>query len=58
MNPCANSGNGAIPDTADAAKKKALEAAADTTRAGLAAGDIKTAQKDASQAAAELTAVK
>ncbi|MEJ0028125.1 MAG: hypothetical protein WDN01_19025 [Rhizomicrobium sp.] len=58
MNPCANSGNGAIPDTADAAKKKKLEAAADTTRAGLAAADLKTAQKDATDAATELTAIK
>ena len=58
MNPCANAGAGAIPDTADAAKKKALEAAADTARAGLAAADLATAQKDAAGAAAALKAIK
>ena len=58
MNPCANAGAGAIPDTADAAKKKALEAAADTARAGLAAADMATAQKDAASAATALKAVK
>ena len=34
LNPCKNAGNGAIPDTTDAAKQKALEAAADKARAG------------------------
>ena len=58
MNPCANSGNGAIPDTTDAAKKTALEAAATTVNAGLAASDLATAQKDAAQAATELKAIK
>ena len=58
LNPCANAGNGAIPDTADAAKKLALEAAANTARAGLAAADMATAQKDAAAAARELKAVK
>lgn len=58
LNPCANSGAGAIPDTADAAKKTALEAAAGTARAGLAAADIKTAQKDAADTATALKAIK
>jgi hypothetical protein len=58
INPCANAGAGAIPDTADATKKAALMAAADTARAGLVAGDKATAQKAASQAAAALKAVK
>lgn len=58
LNPCANSGAGAIPDTADAAKKKALEAAAVTVTGGLAASDIKVAQKDAADAAAALKAIK
>ena len=49
LNPCANNGTGAIPDTADAARKKTLEAAADKARAGIAATDLKTAQKDASE---------
>ncbi len=58
MNPCANAGSGAIPDTMDAAKKTALEAAASTGRSGLAATDLKVAQKDAAQMAAALKAVK
>lgn len=58
MNPCANSGAGAIPDTADAAKKKALMAAADSARSGLAAHDMATAQKMAAETAAELKAIK
>ncbi|HEX2593314.1 MAG TPA: hypothetical protein VHL34_17560 [Rhizomicrobium sp.] len=47
MNPCANAGNGIIPDTADAKKKAALEAAAARARAGLATTDIPTAKADA-----------
>lgn len=58
MNPCANSGSGAIPDTADASKKKALQVAADSARAGLAAHDMATAQKKASETATELKAIK
>ena len=58
INPCAGSGSGAIPDMADAAKKKSLEDAAGTVRAGLAATDLATAQKDASDSAAQLKAIK
>ncbi len=58
MNPCANSGSGAIPDTTDTAKRNALEAAASTARSGLAATNLKVAQKDAADAAAALKAVK
>ena len=58
MNPCANSGTGAIPDTADAGKKAQLEAAATMVRSGLAAADLAMAQKDAAAAAAALTAIK
>jgi hypothetical protein len=50
MNPCAQAGNGAIPDTGDAAKKSALEAAAAKARNGLAASDLTAAKKDASDA--------
>ncbi|HEY0107352.1 MAG TPA: hypothetical protein VGB91_14825 [Rhizomicrobium sp.] len=57
LNPCANAGAGAIPDTADAAKKAALEGAADKARAGIAATDLATAQKDAGEAASALMAV-
>ena len=56
INPCANAGTGAIPDTKDAAKKKSLEAAADKTRTGLAATDVASAQKTASDVAAMLKA--
>jgi hypothetical protein len=58
INPCAGSGNGAIPDTSDAARKKALEDAANTVRAGLATSDVSIAQKAASEAASELKAIK
>ena len=54
MNPCAQSGKGAIPDTTDAAKKASLEAAAEKVRAGLAATDAKAAKADASAAGATL----
>ena len=58
LNPCAQSGNGAIPDTTDAAKKSSLEAAAAKARAGIAATDYKTAQKDAADMAAMLKPAK
>ena len=58
INPCAGSGSGAIPDTTDAAKKKELEEAANTVRAGLAATDMKTSMKAANDAATELKAMK
>ena len=58
INPCAGSGSGAIPDTSDAAKKKALEEAANTVRAGLAASDVTTAKKAASETATALKAIK
>jgi hypothetical protein len=54
MNPCANGGNGAIPDTADAAKKSMLESAAAKAREGLASNDLTAAQKSASDARALL----
>jgi hypothetical protein len=57
MNPCSADGAGAIPDS-DAAKKPALEAAAATARSGIAATDLKVAQKAAADTAAALQAVK
>jgi len=54
MNPCAQAGNGAIPDTMDAAKKKALEAAATRAREGIAASDLAAARKAAADTAAML----
>jgi hypothetical protein len=58
MNPCAHSGNGAIPDSTDAAKKKSLQAAADKAASGIAATDLATAQKDASETEAMLKPLK
>jgi len=54
LNPCAQSGLGAIPDTSDATKKSSLEAAADNARAGLASNNVKEARRDASAAASLL----
>lgn len=58
LNPCKNNGNGAIPDTADAAKKKKLEAIAASLRAGVADGTLASAQKTAAEAEASLKALK
>jgi hypothetical protein len=54
LNPCGQSGHGAIPDTSDATKKSSLEAAADKVRAGLASNNVKEARGDASGAASLL----
>jgi hypothetical protein len=54
MNPCAHSGNGAIPDSTDAAKKKSLQAAADKASSGIATTDLATAQKAATDTEAML----
>src|SRR2546423_1794048 len=40
LNPCAQGGSGAIPDTTDAARKSSLEAAAAKARSGIAANDM------------------
>jgi hypothetical protein len=58
LNPCAQSGKGAIPDTTEPAKKASLEAAAEKVRAGLAASDLKAAKADASAAGSMLRAGK
>ncbi|HEX3430669.1 MAG TPA: hypothetical protein VHT03_07265 [Rhizomicrobium sp.] len=58
MNPCANSGGGAIPDSTSAATKRALEGALAKANDGIAASDLATAQKDASAAAAMLKSAK
>jgi hypothetical protein len=54
INPCAHNGNGAIPDTADAAKKAKLQAAADKAESGIAATDLAAAQKAATDTATML----
>ena len=58
LNPCAGSGNGAIPDTTDAAKKAELETALANANAGLAATDMGTAKADATATAAALKRIK
>ena len=54
MNPCAQAGHGAIPDTSDAKKKAALETAAAKAREGLASTDMAVAKKAAGDAEAML----
>jgi hypothetical protein len=58
LNPCANAGNGAIPDMADGAKKAKLEALAQLSRDAIAAKDWAVAKKDAADVAAQLKAFK
>lgn len=58
MNPCANSGNGIIPDSTSAANKTALEAAAAKARDGIASSDMTTAKADATAVANALNALK
>jgi hypothetical protein len=52
LNPCQDLGNGAIPDTIDAAKKKSLEAAFKTCMSGLTAHDPAGAKAIAGEAEA------
>jgi hypothetical protein len=58
LNPCANSGNGAIPDAGTPAEKKSLQAAAAKAETGIASVDYPAAQKIASDTAAMLKLVK
>jgi hypothetical protein len=58
LNPCANAGNGAIPDATNAATKEALQAALAKASSGIAATDLAAAQKDASAAEMTLKGVK
>ena len=58
MNPCAKSGNGAIPDETDTAIKAKLESAVTTAEAGIAASDEATAKMDATNVANSLKAIK
>jgi hypothetical protein len=58
LNPCANTGKGAIPDSTSASTKQALQAALDKANSGLASNDLAAAQKDASGAEAMLKGVK
>jgi hypothetical protein len=54
LNPCANSGNGAIPDSANAAQKAKLKKAAKEAKAGLATTELDKAVKDAEAVAATI----
>ena len=58
MNPCAQSGNGAIPDSTDAAKKAKLETAKTQLRQGIAATDLKAAQAAATSAQPSIASAK
>jgi hypothetical protein len=58
LNPCQNNGDGAIPDSADAAAKTKLMSAVDKAKAGLHESDLAAAQKDATQTAAIIDAAK
>jgi hypothetical protein len=54
LNPCQDLGNGAIPETTDAAKKQMLEDAVAKAEAGLATPDFAAAKAAAAEAAALL----
>ncbi|MBS0281550.1 MAG: hypothetical protein JSR25_10350 [Proteobacteria bacterium] len=56
MNPCANAGNGAIPDQTDAAKKAKLEDAKTILMKGLTENDVKAAQRSAATAVTAIAA--
>lgn len=58
MNPCANSGNGAIPDSTNPTTTATLQTAVSQAVSGLSATNLKTAQGDASATAATLQAIK
>ena len=58
MNPCAQSGNGAIPDEMDAAKKAKLTAATADLTKGLAENDIAAAKADATAASTAIASAK
>lgn len=55
-NPCKDMGDGAIPDTSDAAKKKHLEHVAAQARMALHSKSLETVQKDAGKISSELSA--
>ncbi len=58
MNPCAQSGNGAIPDEMDAAKKAKLTTAKTQLMQGIAATDLKMAQASAATAQTTIVSAK
>jgi len=58
LNPCANTGKGAIPDADSDSTRQALETALSKANSGLAANDLATAQKDAAGTEALLKGIK
>ena len=54
LNPCANAGNGAIPDSTSAGQKKMLAEAVAKAESGIAATQLSAAQKAAGDTAAML----
>ncbi len=57
-NPCGKAGNGAIPDSTDAAQKAKLEAAVNDATPGLTTTDLATAQAAAKTTADAIGAAK
>jgi hypothetical protein len=58
MNPCAQSGNGALPDEPDVAKKARLETAKSQLIQGIAATNLQSAQTAATTAQATIASAK
>jgi hypothetical protein len=58
IDPCANAGSGAIPDSSDSTTSAALELAITQAVQGLSAPSLATAQSDANAAAATLKGIK
>ncbi|HXB51862.1 MAG TPA: hypothetical protein VNU69_03805 [Rhizomicrobium sp.] len=57
-NPCAKQGNGAIPDSTDAAQKAKLQTAVGQLNTGLAATDMTAAAKSATDASTTIGGAK
>jgi hypothetical protein len=57
-NPCAKAGNGAIPDSTDAAQKTKLMTAVTQLKSGLASDDMAMAAKDATTASETIASAK
>lgn len=58
MNPCANAGSGAIPDSSNPTTTATLQTAVSQALKGIAATDLKSAQADATATAATLQGIK
>jgi hypothetical protein len=56
-NPCAQQGNGAIPDSTDKAQQKALQDVVAKAKAGIAESDLTAAKKTATEVGSMLAAV-